>query len=97
MLTAADVKIAGRTATLTSNGKTLRLEILAPNQGRFVSRPAHPPTAVEAQNEGITELIATVPAVAEVAEIRIAVLLTPVGTNWPSLPAPALTPLSEWK
>jgi hypothetical protein len=28
---------------------------------------------------------------------RLAVLLTPVGKNWPKLNPPALIPLNEWK
>lgn len=98
MLTPAEVTLSGRQATLTQNGRTLRVEILTPATVRFSIRPATPPTAVEEQNEGITELFAEVPATAgRETEVRIAVLLTPVGEKWPVRPAPALEPLGDWK
>jgi len=98
MLTGAGVTLAGRQATLQQNGRTLRVEILAPESARFATRPAAPPTAVEEQNPGITELFAEVPATAGTeTNVRIAVLLTPVGEKWPVRPAPALESLEGWK
>ncbi|HWA26609.1 MAG TPA: heparinase II/III family protein [Lacunisphaera sp.] len=98
MLTPATVALAGRQATLTRNGRTLRVEILSPETARFATRPATPPTVVEEQNAGITELVAEVPAkTGEESDVRIAVLLTPVGDKWPARPAPTLEPLEEWK
>ncbi len=84
-------------ATLKSHGHTLHAEILAPASANFSSGPARPPTAAENQNAGVTMLAADVPAGAE-PDVRVAVLLTPVGDHWPSTePAPTLVPLSEWK
>lgn len=98
MLTGAEVTLNGRQATLQQNGRTLRVEILAPVGARFATRPATPPTAVEEQNSGITELLAEVPAtVGKEADVRIAVLLTPVGDKWPILPEPSLESLNDWK
>lgn len=98
MLTPAEITLDGRQAILRQNGRTLRVEILEPATARFSTRPAVPPTPVEGQNEGVTELIAEVPAAAgSAADVRIAVLLTPVGEKWPVRPAPALQPLKEWK
>lgn len=98
MLTPAEVTTSGRQATLTRNGRTLRVEILTPETTRFTTRPATPPTAVEEQNQGITELIAEVPATAgQETNVRIAVLLTPVGEKWPVRPAPVLGALEAWK
>jgi hypothetical protein len=97
MLTGAQVTLTGRQATLQQNGRTLRMEILAPEAARFTSRPATPPTAAEEQNAGITELIAEVPAAGAESDVRIAVLLTPVGDKWPVRPTPGLEPLNNWK
>ncbi|HEX2860211.1 MAG TPA: heparinase II/III family protein [Lacunisphaera sp.] len=98
MLTGAEVTLAGRQATLRQNGRTLRVEILEPDNARFTRRPAAPPTAVEEQNAGITELVAEAPAAAgEKTDVRLAVLLTPVGDKWPVQPAPALESLDTWK
>lgn len=98
MLTAARVELDGRRAVLAQNGRTLRVEILAPAHARFATRPARPPTAREEQNEGITELLAEVPpAAGGPADVRVAVLLTPTGERWPERPAPALTPLEDWR
>ena len=98
MLTGAEVTLGGRQATLRQNGRTLRVEILSPATAQFTTRPARPPTAREEQNSGITELIAEIPAPSGAkSEVRIAVLLTPVGEKWPALPTPPLEPLNNWK
>ncbi|HEY4302766.1 MAG TPA: heparinase II/III family protein [Candidatus Didemnitutus sp.] len=98
MLTEAKVAPDGRRATLTQHGRELRMEILAPAGARFATRPATPPTAAEAQNKGVTEITFEVtPAGADRGGIRLAVLLTPVGAKWPTLPPPPLTPLDDWK
>lgn len=98
MLTGAEITLAGRQATLKQNDRRLRVEILSPETARFTTRPATPPTAVEEQNAGITELIAQIPATSGAeSEVRIAVLLTPVGEKWPAVAAPVLEPLNSWK
>ena len=97
MLTRAAVVIDGRTAVLNQNGRTLRVEILSPANAVFSSRPATPPTARENQNEGITALEAAVPSASIDADVRIAILITPVGEKWPVRPPPDLTALDQWK
>ena len=96
MLTGARVALDGRKANLTQNGRTLRVEILAPENARFSTKPARPPTNLEAQNEGITILSTHIETV-QGRDAQVAVLLTPVGEKWPQLPPPALRPLDEWK
>jgi hypothetical protein len=96
MLTGAKVSLDGSRATLTQNGRELRMEILAPADARFATRPATPPTAAEAPNPGITE-VAFETGAATGGRVRLAVLLTPVGEKWPALPRPALEPLDDWK
>lgn len=98
MLTGATVALEGRRATLTQNGRTLQVEILSPETGAFTTRPAAPPTAAEEPNKGITILATTVPAKpGSETDVRIAILLTPVGEKWPARPVPGITPLTEWK
>ena len=89
MLTGAKIELDGRRATLTQNGRILRVEILTPDSARFSARPATPPTKAENQNEGIT-ILSTRIETKQGTDARIAVLLTPVGEKWPELPAPAL-------
>lgn len=98
LATAAKVTIAdGHHATLTMHGHTLRAEILSPDSAAFSTRATRPPTSAENQNAGVTMLTATVPA-GVASDVRIAVLLTPVGEHWPAAkPAPALVSLSDWK
>lgn len=97
LLTSASVKLEdARHATLKQKGRTLRVEILAPEDGRFRVSPARPPTSAENRNEGITALTAEVKA--ESPGVRIALLLTPVGDHWPETAgAPELAPLAEWR
>ena len=99
MLTSAQIVLDGRTAILTQNGRTLRAEILTPQSGRFVTRPATPPTAAENQNRGITSLMAEFrpPAAAVDASTRIAILLTPEGDRWSPRPTPLVIALDEWQ
>ena len=76
------------------------MEILTPESARFATRPATPPTASENQNEGITILYTEIAVAAESlppGDMRVAVLLTPLGEKWPQLLAPALTRLEDWK
>jgi hypothetical protein len=100
MLTDAEIALEGNQATLTRNGRSLRVEILEPKSARFATRPARPPTSAENQNDGVTVLFAEIarPTISGTpSSIRIAVLLTPVGEKWPTLPPPPLVPLEEWK
>jgi hypothetical protein len=86
-----------RTALLTQGGRRLRVDLLAPANARFSTRPATPPTAVENQNRGTSVLEATLPASEAPQDARIAVLLTPVGDNWTPLAPPPIVPLDQWK
>ena len=97
LVTAATVKLdPPQRATLTQDGRTLRVEILAPATARFVTRPAKPATAAEKQNQGHTVLSAEVPFGSE--NVQLAVLLTPLGDHWPAkLPQVKLTPLETWR
>ena len=96
----SDAKITlsadARTAMLVQGGRTLRAEILAPAGAKFTTAPAHPKLATERQNNGTTAL--TAEFTAEGADVRLALLLTPVGDHWPAaLPPPTLTALAEWR
>jgi hypothetical protein len=96
LLTTAQVQIAdAHHAMLTTKGRTLRIEIIAPADGALHAAPASPPTADENQNKGTTDLTFTLSAPA--GDARLVVLLTPVGDHWPAeLPRPTVTPLAEW-
>ncbi len=99
MLTETTVRLASdRVATLTKDGRELRVELVAPADGRFTARPATPPTARENPNRGVTMLEAEIPATGDERDVRIAVVLRPVGDRWPLAPAaPMIVPLEEWK
>ena len=99
MLTAASIMLSpdGRTATLTQEGRRLRVDALSPTQARFRIGSTKPPTAAEAQNEGTAKLVLDVPAPALTSNLDIAVLLTPVGERWPVLPSPAPDLPSTWR
>lgn len=96
MLTQAAISISadGHTATLTQKKATLRVQILSPANAIFSVASAAPPTAVELPNTGYAFLVATVPAAAKPGNVRVAVLLSPIGAKWPATPAiPQLEPL----
>jgi len=62
----------------------------------FTAAPATPPAAAENQNAGATVLEAR--ATSLEADVRVAVLLTPVGDHWPAAaPPPALALLDSWR
>ncbi len=96
MMTQAAISISadGRSATLTLKKKTLQAQILSPPNAKFSIGSAQPPTAIETQNPGYSLLLATVPPSPQTADVRVAVWLTPVGPNWPSVPTiPQIGPL----
>jgi hypothetical protein len=96
MVTHATVKIAESTATLTQDGKALRAEILEPAGARFEIVPteqAHGDTFMTRDSR----MIAIEVAAAADGPTEVAVLLTPVGAHWQSLPPPPRQPLAEWK
>lgn len=95
MLTGTQVRIEDpHRAVLTQDGRTLRIEILAPADATFSTHPARPPTAAENQNDGITALEAAIPARTQATDVRVVVLLTP--GNIPAS-APEIQPLSDWR
>ena len=97
LLTAGKISLSAdaRTATLTQDGRTLRVELLTPAPAKFTTRPADAPTAKERINRGITALSAEFTPTTPDAQLVI--LLTPVGDHWPKiLPAPTATPLAHW-
>jgi hypothetical protein len=97
MMTGARVALdGGRGALLERDGRSLRADLLAPPQARWATGEARPPTADEDPNRGVTELRIDVPA--GPPDLRIAVLLSPLGDSWPGpRPAPALLPLAQWR
>ena len=90
--TSAAVKIAadGRSATLTKDGQTLRAAIVAPAEAKFSTVSTHMPPP-QASNEGITNLVISLPKQATAQ--TIAVLFTHSGDK----ATPAIKPLSAWK
>lgn len=98
MVTAAKIDLSadGHSATLTSHGRTLRVDLLEPAAATFRIGSAKPPTAAEMQNEGTAILGIDVDPNPDGRITRLAVLLTPVGDQWPALNPPALMPLDQW-
>jgi hypothetical protein len=98
MVTAAkiDINATGHSATLTSHGSTLRVDLLEPASAKFRIGSTKPPTAAEMQNDGTTMLAIDVDPNTDGSITRLAVLLTPVGDRWPALNPPALTSLAQW-
>ncbi|MGD0536884.1 MAG: heparinase II/III family protein [Verrucomicrobiota bacterium] len=89
----------GTTAMLTQKGQRLVARLLAPAKARFTvmdaqSLPTSPHPEKQAANASIKKLAIHLGGV---ADLRLAVLLTPVkpGDNAP-LKAPKLTPLRDW-
>ena len=99
MVTRAKIDLAadGHSATLTSNGKTLRADLLEPTAAKFHIGSTRPPTAAENQNDGTTMLAIDLSPNTGGSVTRLAVLLTPVGDKWPKLDPPKPQPLVEWK
>lgn len=86
-----------RELRLRLNGRELRAEILAPADARFTTHATETKTSGDAANPDVTVIDVAVPAARATGDLRVAVLLTPVGEKWPTLPAPALVPLADWK
>jgi hypothetical protein len=98
MVTAAKIDISadGHSATLTSHGRTLDLNLLEPSTAKFRVGSTKPSTAAEIQNDGTAILAIDVDPNADGSITRLAVLLTPVGDNGAAINPPALTPLDQW-
>ena len=99
MVTKAKIDLSddGHSATLTSNGKTLRADLLEPVAAKFHIGSTRPPTAAENQNDGTTMLAIDLSPNTDGSVTRLAVLLTPIGDKWPRLNPPKPQPLVEWK
>ncbi|HEX3358506.1 MAG TPA: hypothetical protein VHS31_16145, partial [Tepidisphaeraceae bacterium] len=99
MITPTKIELSndGHSAILTSNGKTLRADLLEPTTAKFHIASTRPPTPAESQNDGTEMLAIDLIPNTDGSSTRLAVLLTPVGKNWPKLNPPALIPLNEWK
>lgn len=95
LVTGARVRVESPTrVVLAQDNRTLRIEVLAPADATFATRPATPPTPAENQNSGMTVLTAT--ATLAGPDGRIAVLLTPIGDRWPEQSALDLKSLLDW-
>lgn len=99
MLTGAQATLSpdARSVTLTQHDRSLRVELLAPATGRFQINPVSPSSPKEDPNQGIAALTLEIAPTSAATVTRVAVLLSPVGEPWPRLPAPALTPLDDWR
>ncbi|MCD4825719.1 MAG: DUF4962 domain-containing protein [Phycisphaerae bacterium] len=95
MATEAKIKLDGAKATLTQDGKSLRVEILEPAGAKFeIVSPPPPTRKKERSNKGVSMLVFRVKPADK--QLRLAVLLTPIGKNWKQLPVPGIKPLSKW-
>jgi hypothetical protein len=93
MATRAEAALHGSTATLTQDGRTLTVRVLAPAGARFTVVPADPPdNGYNAPNPGVTLLGIDLVA-ADASSVTLAVQVSP-GTAVSD--RPALRPLAEW-
>ena len=99
MMTGARVDLSadGRIALLSQAGRMLRVDVLAPADGRFEVQPAKPPTAPENPNLGDSILALQTPPRGAASDISVAVVLTPVGNPWPKDPLPEVTATANWR
>jgi hypothetical protein len=99
MVTRAKIDLSNdeHSATLTSNGKTLRADLLEPVAAKFYIGTTRPPTSAENQNDGTAILAIDLSPNTDRNITRLAVLLTPVGDKWPKLDPPKPQSLVEWK
>jgi hypothetical protein len=99
MMTGARIEISadGRTALLSQAGRQLRADVLLPADGRFHVRSARPPTPAESQNLGDSILSLDTPPANAPADLRLAVLLSPVGDSWHQGPIPGITEIADWR
>ncbi len=74
MMTGADIKLSGNTATLSIGEKHLQAQIISPENVRFDIESAQPPKP-QKQNEGMKKLIIRTPD--KVKSLTLTVLLTP--------------------
>lgn len=98
MITRAKIDVAadGHSATLTSGGRTLRVELLEPAAAKLSVGSTKSRLAAENQNDGTSMLRVNLNPGTEAQAIRLSVLLTPVGDKWPKLDPPTVKPLADW-
>ncbi|MCD4824563.1 MAG: heparinase II/III family protein [Phycisphaerae bacterium] len=96
MVTRAKIKIDGRKAVLTQDGKTLHVEVVEPVDAVLKIVSTAPPTKKENPNRG-TRMLAAFAKPNGKKFMRIVVLLKPVGKNWKETPTPKIQPLANWK
>jgi hypothetical protein len=99
MMTASRTDLSGdrRSAVLTQSGRQLRAVILSPEGAAFKVEDARPHTFMEAQNTGDSILAIEIAASPAARDLRVAVLLQPVGGRWREGPAPKLEDVSSWR
>lgn len=85
LATRAAVGLAGRTATLRQDGRTLTVEVLAPMSAAFQVQPASAPADdYNAPNPGVQLLTLTVPAPADGAlDLQVRLTLLPAKSSAP--------------
>jgi len=94
MTTDAKITIVSpRHALLEQNGKTLHVDILAPEEGSFAVESAERPEP-ERPNQGVRRLLAQVPA--GPTSVTIAVALRPEWPEGGAAALPTVVPLSNW-
>jgi hypothetical protein len=98
MITKAKIDVAadGHSATLSSGGRKLRVDLLAPAAAKLSVGSTKPRLAAENQNDGTSMLRVDLNPGTEAQAVRLAVLFTPVGDKWPKLDPPIVKPLAEW-
>jgi len=95
MLTGAKVKIAGPVATLTQNGKTLRLSVLSPKNARLETYQTDPPPNKYDSRNPNTRMVGFSVTIEPGESTRLTVALTPGSQKTPAeIP---ITPLASWK
>ena len=92
MLTGADVTTDGVAATLTKNGKTLRMRIVSPEGAAVKVVSTVPPNDYDVANPG-TRLVTFEVALEPGEKKSLAVDFVPVGVSADALP---VTPLASW-
>jgi hypothetical protein len=93
MATRAEVTLHGDTATLTQDGRTLRVRVLAPADATFTVGPADPPADdFNAPNPGVRLLGIDLTA-AGASSTTLAVQISPEATE---SARPVLRPLADW-
>jgi hypothetical protein len=99
MMTGAVVTLSGdaRTAWLSQDGRQLRVDLLSPAGSRLGIQSAQPPTPAEDPNHGDALLSLETPAQGTLSDLRIAVLLTPVGSQWTRTPVPEISEIADWR